>query len=57
MSTAIVGLLKASFKTTLAVFLPTPGNLIRSLNELGTIFLYFLFKILHVLIIFFAFVL
>ena len=36
-STAIVGLLKAAFNTTFAVFLPTPGRFIRSPKLFGTL--------------------
>ena len=45
-STAIVGFLKASFKTTLAVFLPTPGRSISSSNLFGTLLWYFSNRIL-----------
>ena len=47
MSTAIVGLLKASLRTTLAVFLPTPGRLIRSSKLFGTLLWCFSTKILE----------
>ena len=39
-STAIVGLLKAAFKTTFAVFLPTPGRFIKSSKLFGTLLWY-----------------
>ncbi|GIR91965.1 MAG: hypothetical protein CM15mP93_01520 [Thiotrichaceae bacterium] len=46
-STAIVGFPKPSLRTTFAVFLPTPGSLISSLNCEGTLELYDDFKYLR----------
>jgi hypothetical protein len=55
-STAMVGSPKASFNTTFAVFLPTPGSSSKSSLELGIFPLCFSIKILQVLSIFFALV-
>ena len=55
-STAIVGKPKASFSTTFAVFLPTPGNFSKSSLESGILPSCFSNKTLQVRIICFALV-
>ena len=56
-STAIVSWLKTVFKTTLAVFPPTPGSDSRASRELGTSASWWSTSNWHVFIIFLAFVL
>ena len=50
----LIGLLKTLPKTTLAVFLPTPGNFVNNSISLGTSPLYFLDTISDIALIFLA---